>query len=231
MPVRFGSTDRHGYYVRGCLAVVIVMEGSVQYRSQELCVLAGIESEEYSPWKCGTHRCTCESKMAKRIKSLKISKVEFSLPWGIGKVELQPDPTVKRAAWVLYIELVTRIAVEPMPFNEGVLREALSSLYSLFKTTRDVLRDAGPNVGISASTLGGIAIGVLNRGLRPFLSYWHPALQSWEDRKPQGASPQEHEKQWPEEERLRTELEKLSGELQEYADALGKIAGVEALEN
>ncbi|MBD0387919.1 MAG: hypothetical protein ICV54_15745 [Nostoc sp. C3-bin3] len=38
----------------------------------------------------------------------KIKKVSFSLPFGIGSVEWEADPTERRAAWSLYIELVTR---------------------------------------------------------------------------------------------------------------------------
>jgi hypothetical protein len=157
----------------------------------------------------------------------KLTKVEISLPFGIGKAEWRPDPTEKRAAWALYIELVTRISVEPMPFDEGVLREALSSLYSLFSTTRAVLREAGPDVGISRATLGGIAIAVLNNGLRPFLSYWHPNLEAWEALRAPVTSPKDHEIRWSEQERLRKELERLRSDLKQYADALAVIAGVD----
>jgi hypothetical protein len=45
-----------------------------------------------------------------------------------------------------YIELVTRIAVVPLGPGGGLLRDALSNLYSLFPTTRDILRRYGPGV-------------------------------------------------------------------------------------
>jgi hypothetical protein len=57
------------------------------------------------------------------------------------------------------------------------MREAMNSLYSLFGSTREILRKAGPTVGASHDSVGGIAIAVLNKGLRPFLSKWHPLLQ------------------------------------------------------
>lgn len=75
--------------------------------------------------------------------------------------------------------------------------------------------------------MGGIAIAVLNNGLRPFLAKWHPLLQAWEARRPVGVSPKEHEQSWSEEPKLRSELEALRGGLEEYAKALAKIAGVE----
>jgi len=108
----------------------------------------------------------------------KLTKLELSLPFGIGKAEWQPDPIERKAAWALYVEMVTRIAVEQVPDDEGSIAEALASLYTLFDTTRAVLREAGPAVGVGVDTLGGIAIAVLNKGLRPFLSHWHPLLMA-----------------------------------------------------
>jgi hypothetical protein len=113
-----------------------------------------------------------------------LKKVSVSLPFGIGSAEWEADKTERRAAWSLYVELVTRIAVEPLEGEEGLLHEALNSLYSLFGTTREILKEAGPDVGASRNSVGGIAIAVLNRGLRPFLTKWHPRLQVWEAKRP-----------------------------------------------
>ncbi len=137
------------------------------------------------------------------------------------------DTTQKKAAWSLYVELVTRIAVQPLEVDQGLVREAMNSLYSLFSTTREVLKVAGPDVGASRDSVGGIAIAVLNNGLRPFLSKWHPLLQAWEARRPVGVSPKEHEQGWSEEAAARRELEALRVGLEEYAHALATIAGVE----
>jgi hypothetical protein len=41
---------------------------------------------------------------------------------------------------------VTRIAVVSLGPDEGLLREALASLHSLFAITRDILRRYGPNI-------------------------------------------------------------------------------------
>jgi hypothetical protein len=67
-----------------------------------------------------------------KIDPAKFKKVSVSLPFGIGSAEWEADPTERRAAWSLYVELVTRIAVQPLEIDEGLLREALTSLYSLF---------------------------------------------------------------------------------------------------
>lgn len=156
-----------------------------------------------------------------------LKKVSVRLPFGIGAAEWEADPTERRAAWSLYIELVTRIAVQPLEVDQGLVREALNSLYSLFGTTREILKQAGPNVGASRESVGGIAIIVLNNGLRPFLSKWHPLLQAWEAKRPDDLSPKEHEQNWSEEPKLREELAQLRRDLEQYANALAVIAGVE----
>lgn len=165
------------------------------------------------------------------IDPVKFKKVSFSLPFSIGSVEWEADPTERRAAWSLYVELVTRIAVQPLEIDTGLLREALTSLYNLFGITRQVLKEAGPNVGASRESVGGIAIAVLNNGLRPFLAKWHPLLQTWEAQRPPHMSPKEHERNWSEEPKLRDELEALRKDLEKYANALAVIVGVSSENN
>ena len=160
-------------------------------------------------------------------KGLKFEEVSFNLPWEIGGIKFKNDPTKQRAAWSLYIELVTRIAVQPLENEQGLAREAMNSLYSLFASTRNDLKAAGPGVGASINSVGGIAIAVLNRGLRPFLSKWHPLLQTWEAQRNPKTSPKEHELKWSEEQNFRAALEELRTELKQYANALAKIAGVD----
>ena len=93
----------------------------------------------------------------------------------------EPNEDEGKAAWELYVELVTRIAVVPLGEQEGLLREALSSLYSLFATTRDILRRYGPDVAEPKPhgqySFGVLAVAMLNYGLRPVLARWHPALE------------------------------------------------------
>jgi hypothetical protein len=163
--------------------------------------------------------------MSKRDPA-RLKKVSIHLPFGIGGAEWEADPAERRAAWSLYVELVTRVAVQPLGHDEGVLREALSSLHSLFGTTRQILREAGPDVGAARESVGGIAIAVLNCGLRPFLAKWHPPLQAWEVQRDPKTSPQEHERKWPEEPTVRAELDQLRKDLGQYANALATIAGV-----
>src|SRR5687767_2998871 len=160
--------------------------------------------------------------------SLKMKKVAFKLPFEIGSVEWEVDRTQSIAAWSLYIELVTRIAVQPLDSDQGLIREAMNSLYSLFGSTREILKTSGPDVGISKASVGGIAIAVLNNGLRPFLSTWHPALLTWEQTRSPSTSPKDHELNWKDGKRVRADLDSLRDDLSMYADALAEIAGVTA---
>ena len=159
----------------------------------------------------------------------KLTKVSVNFPFGIGGTEWEPNDTERRAAWSLFVELVTRISIQPLESesNQGLLREALKSLHSLFATTREILKQAGPDIGASHKSVGGVAITVLNKGLRPFLAKWHPLLQTWEAQRALGVSPFEHEKNWEYKTQLRSELETLRHELEEYAIALAVIAGVD----
>jgi hypothetical protein len=155
----------------------------------------------------------------------RLTKVKIKIPW-VGEAEWTADPKERRAAWSLYVELVTRVAVQVLPQDQGSLREALSSLYSLFNSTREILKEAGPDIGASTASVGGIAIAVLNRGIRPFLSQWHPALLDWESQKEKGVSPGDHERKWSKYAQLRSELDKLRLNLNSYAEGLATIAGV-----
>lgn len=160
-----------------------------------------------------------------------LKKASVNLPFGIGSAEWQSDHTERKAAWSLYVELVTRIAAQPLEEDRGLMREVLNSLYSLyslFGTTREILKEAGPDVGAARESVRGIAIIVLNNGLRPFLSKWHPLLQAWEAKRPPELSPRDHELNWTEEPYLREELTQLRIDLEQYTKALAQIAGVEA---
>jgi hypothetical protein len=110
--------------------------------------------------------------------------------------------------------------------DEGLLREALTSLYKLFDITREILKTAGPDAGVSLNAVGGTAIAVLNEGLRPFLSKWHPKPEKWEAQRSEMTSRKEHEKIWNKEPELRSALADLRRELAKYANSLAKISEI-----
>jgi hypothetical protein len=159
--------------------------------------------------------------------AVKATKLSVSLPFELGKLEFEPNEVEQRAAWSLYVELTTRIATEPLDPIKGSLREALNSLYSLFSLTREILREAGPEVAKGSNSFGPVAIDILNKGLRPFTTKWHPALLAYEQARDSDISALEHEQAWESAQEMRRELAKLQQEMIIYADVLAQIAGVE----
>lgn len=161
-------------------------------------------------------------------------KVKLQLPL-IGGVEgtWEPDESERNAAWEMYVELITRISVVELKPEEGLLREALSSLYTLFDTTRKILRKYGPSVaqpkGKDNLSFGYLAVTILNVVLRPILAKWHPLLLDYESTKDSSVSPLGHEKQWDKHDELRQVLNNVHIVLTEYANLLARVVGVPSL--
>jgi hypothetical protein len=126
------------------------------------------------------------------------------------------------AAWSLYVEFATRITTAPLEPGSGSIREALDSVYALFGACRQVLRDAGPDVARGPNSLGPLVIRVLNEGLRPFLVKWHPAL----DRAAATAGAGWDEAKWESADDFYTALRRLTVDLNEFVNELGRIANV-----
>lgn len=160
-------------------------------------------------------------------QKVKATKLTVGLPFNLGSLELENDVVQQHAAWALYVELSTRIAVQPLGEGEGILREALASLYNVFNITRQILRDAGPEIANGPQSFGAIAIDVLNKGLRPFLVKWHPLLKDYEEKKPPKLTSVNHERVWEHAAKLREELERVRQQMVIYVDVLAKIAGIE----
>jgi hypothetical protein len=151
--------------------------------------------------------------------ALKLRSVSLNLPFGLGGFDIEVTESEVRAAWQLYVEFATRVSAHPLAPGAGSVRDALTSLYSLFDITRQVLRAAGPEVGEGPESLGPLAIRILNEGLRPFLVCWHTevrrseAASSGEELSPERRSAFDEE------------LEYLRQNLAVYVDALARIAG------
>ncbi|MEU5422024.1 hypothetical protein [Streptomyces sp. NPDC020667] len=141
----------------------------------------------------------------------------------------EPVEAERKAAWELYAELATRISTVELGPDEGFLREALSSFYSLFGTTRDILRRYGPDVaprrGPGQITFGALAVTVLNQALRPVLANWHPRLAAYESLRPADVDPVSYERGWEHAAALREEVARVREVLVALANALAEVAG------
>lgn len=142
----------------------------------------------------------------------------------------KPNDAERKAAWELYVEIITRVAVVPLAQDDGLLREALTSLHSLFQTTRESLRRYGPEVAEPKPdgqyNFGFLAVALLNFGIRPLLNRWHPALEDWEAVRPRNRSRGEHERAWDRAPILRADLGATAELLMSYACTLAEVCGV-----
>ena len=129
------------------------------------------------------------------------------------EMDWEPKEPDKDAAWELYIELLTRIATQPLPADQGDEAAALDSVYSLFPLTRQTIKHHGR--GCIEFTK--IAVVVLNQIVRPFTAKWHRlALANAFDEKPRR-------------DEFRLELADLQAQLHIYSKMLAQMAGVEDL--
>jgi len=170
---------------------------------------------------------------AARRKTESVTLAEVGVDFLGIKAKWVSDREQQTAAWEMYVELVTRVALQELPGDRGLLREALTSLHSLFGETRRILKQHGPGVARRLTpdsiAFAQIALTVLNVSLRPFLSKWHPALQDYETARGDKVSPFAHEQQWSENKTMRGELDVIREQLHVYADLLAEGAGIDAL--
>jgi hypothetical protein len=145
----------------------------------------------------------------------------------------EADESQQAAAWDVYVELITRVTITELQPHEGLLREALASMYQLFALTRETLKKYGPGVARPKRpgmlSFGMIAVDVLN-ALRPFLATWHPLLLDWEVmRDREHVSAYEHESAWKFASEMRTQLKIIQSAVRQYADLLGVVCDVPSL--
>ena len=144
-----------------------------------------------------------------------LSKVSIDV--GVASVEFASSGSGidanRAAAWDLHVELSTRITTQPLPAGVGDEQPALDSVYSLFGTTRSILRDRGP----ACYKFSQVAIPVLNQVVRPFTAKWHTASLAGEFQNAERCL------------EFRSDLAELQKDLLHYSKLLAEIAGVEDL--
>lgn len=138
-----------------------------------------------------------------------------SLKINVGFLEMDWNPSEpdKKAAWDLYIELLTRITTQNLDRAHGDEETALASVYSLFAITRQIIKDNGKD----CSEFAKIAIIILNQKIRPFTAKWHKVSVA-------GGFDREETCQ-----EFREELSLLQNVLSVYTQMLAQMAGVEDL--
>ena len=147
--------------------------------------------------------------LADWLRSVRLDGVKLGPRWA--SVSISFEETDKDAAWELYVELLTRITTQPLGDSEGDEQTALSSVFSLFGLTREVLKKKGRK----AQHFTKVAVPVLNQVVRPFTAKWH------------GVSEKEGFRNEGRRAEFRAELRELQAQLRKYNRLLAEIAEVE----
>ena len=156
-------------------------------------------------------------------------RLDLKLP-GVGGIQgtWEPDKSEVGAAWELYVEMVTRTPLGTFLTEAGSVGESLNSIYSMFETTRTILRNYGPSVARPRRgrelSFGYLAVSMLNLVLRPLLTEWHPRLQAWES-----MNPDTPERDWPDRRYFLEDLNRIKEQLDQYAGLFAEVAGVPEL--
>ncbi|MEW2398593.1 hypothetical protein [Streptomyces sp. NPDC046862] len=154
-------------------------------------------------------------------RSARLAEVKVTVPQ-ISEFTFVVDNDARQVAWHLFVETATRVSTQPLASDEGLIREAMNSLYSLFATTRDILKGSRPSVAVAGNqTVESLALAMLNQELRPFLSTWHPRLRGFETAHPDGP-----ESAWPDNATCRAELRRVQRHIHAYALGFARLAGV-----
>ena len=149
--------------------------------------------------------------LKERFNKFNLEKVQIGPKWASAEISFNEDN--QEAAWELYVEMLTRIVTQSLPSELGDEKTALDSVYSLFPTTREILRRRGR----TTIEFSKIAIPVLNQVVRPFTAKWHrESLSGAFDNKEKC-------------EKFHEELEILQQDLCNYNRLLAEIAEVEDL--
>ena len=150
-------------------------------------------------------------KLRDQFRNFQLDKIKLGPEWA--NAEISFISADKDAAWDLYVEMLTRITTQPLPSEVGDEKTALDSVYSLFPTTREILRRRGR----SAIQFSKIAVPMLNQIVRPFTAKWHRESLEGAFENPAKCA------------EFREDLTALRKDLRNYSSMLADIAGVEDL--
>ena len=142
-----------------------------------------------------------------------VNLTNLTLHVGFLDAEWAPQASDREAAWELYVEMITRIVLQPLPAEQGDEKTALDSVFALFGITREILRRKGRD----CIQFTKVAVVVLNQIVRPFTAKWH-------QRSLAGAFAYPVQCQ-----EFREELALLQTDLRKYARLLAEVAQVEDL--
>ncbi|MFE2844800.1 hypothetical protein ACFXKS_14740 [Streptomyces scopuliridis] len=147
-----------------------------------------------------------------------VRRTHVTLPEG--EFTIRSDARAREAATRMFFQAAPRIGRRLEADGGGTPRNTLNSLYALFAMYRDQSK-ADPPPSADGVPVHWLAMAILTRGLRPFLSVWHPRLAAYERAHP-GHAPAE----WEEYAAFAEALGELRRSVHPYIDGLGRVAGL-----
>lgn len=144
------------------------------------------------------------------LDRVNLTNLKFNV--GVLEAEFSPLSVDRRAAWEMYVELLTRVTTQDLMPDEGDEVKALESICSIFSTTRSILK-----TNVRCTEFAKIAILVLNQVVRPFTAKWHRKSVAGVFRDANQC------------EAFRKDLIGIQKQLRKYTQALADLADVEDL--
>jgi len=165
-------------------------------------------------------------------RSFEIDQAEFGI--GNQKIKLKPTHTDKQVAYAIWVELSTRKIGLPIDFEHDVISEIYDSWYSYFSVTRELIKGVPVNRFKNDSTqqIIKLSIAVLNEGLRPHLTQWQARFRAWNNKKLSAyekddsdtvIDPQSLQRQFPEYEKLKEDMERVNAHLIAYRNRMREL--------
>lgn len=163
------------------------------------------------------------------IKEFEVDEAEFGI--GNQRIVLRRNRETVQVAYKLWVELSTRKIGLPIDFDNDVIIEVYDSWYEFFKVTRELLKDLPASrfrSDPSTERLVGLAIDVLNEGLRPHLTTWQARFRQWYDRQAtasssEGEDPQELQRRYPRWEQLKQDMQAVNHKLVAYRRTMRQV--------
>jgi len=161
-------------------------------------------------------------------RRFEIDQAQFGL--GNQKLTLRPNETDRQIAYKIWVELSTRKIGLPVDLDDDVISEIYDSWYNFFSVTRELIKDVPVSRFRRRDTeqIIRLSIEVLNTGLRPHLTKWQARFRRWyekaleqEDRA--DASPQDVQKEFPDYEALKEDLETVNERLIRYREKMYEL--------
>jgi hypothetical protein len=160
-------------------------------------------------------------------RNFEIDKAEIGI--GSGKLSFKPNLEDQQIAYAIWVELSTRKIGLPIDLKHDVIWEIYESWHTFFSVTRELIKDIPVSKLRNDSTKKIIllSIDVLNKGLRPHLTFWHARFRRWYERESQNShdeiDPQALQEKYPKYAELSQNLLEVNRSLIKYRSKMAEL--------